>query len=286
MSVHTGSPQELDRIQAFYERVYKQRIKQKYDAVTLIIGDESTGKSTFILESIWFYQEIRGLDPTPGSVLDQIIWRGRQEFKNALIEFPRRSAIAVPDAGRVFYRKDAMVGEQKEVEKDLLDSRVKENLILLGFQDWKIIPSMLQERRAKFAFYIPRRGRVYGYGRAKLDEWVETGERPEPDLNDWFPSLEGKRIWSVYEEKDLEMKKERMAGDTATEETEEVDLFEIANDIQTQGIEEVVSIHGGNKQPYIDSDLIELNWDLNAQQARKVKKLLDKQTDPAAVVTE
>ncbi len=195
------------------------------------------------------------------------------------------------DAARVLNKKETMVGEQRELEKDLLDVRMKAFLMLLGFQSWDRVASMLQDRRAKFVLRIPRRGVVEGYSRASIDKRQEKESWPEPDMRARFPSLEGTRLWREFKRRDLEAKERRIrkTGDEndEPEESSETDLFEIANEIKQTGIEKYVSIHGGNKQPYIDADLIELHHDLNAQQARKVKKLLDQDNDvnPAGKAT-
>jgi hypothetical protein len=41
----------------------------------------------------------------------------------------------------------------------------------------------------------------------------------------------------------------------------------------------VVSIHGGNKQPYIDPALIEADYGVSGREAKKVKSLLERDVD-------
>ena len=201
---------KLDITRRFLERLYEDKITKDYDAVIPVVGDEGVGKSTYILQCIWMYQEIRGLDPTPESVLDTIVWGGRDEFKQALSKRPEESVICSMDAARVLYKKDAMDGDQREIEKDLLDVRMKNNLYFLGFQDWDIIPSMIQNRRAKFLLFIPDRGLIRGFGRDALDQKVETGNWPPADMKDKFPDLEGTEVWHRFRKQDLAKKKERI----------------------------------------------------------------------------
>jgi hypothetical protein len=118
------------------------------------------------------------------------------------------------DAARVLYKKDAMDGGQKAIEKDLLDVRMKNNLYLLGFQDWDIIPTMIQNRRAKYLVFIPDRGLIRGFGRDSIDKKVETGNWPPADMKDKFPDLEGTELWHRFRKQDLAKKKERIGQDT------------------------------------------------------------------------
>lgn len=187
------------------------------------------------------------------------------------------------DAAHALYKREAMYDEQIETEKDLLDVLYKEHLIMLGFQEWNDIPTMLQERRAKNAIYIPRRGLIRGFNRSSLDERCNSDSWPAADLKDTFPSLEGTELWTEYKRRDREHKEQRMRknGDgEAGSPADKTDLFEIAERIKNDGLAQVVSEHGAHKTQYFDPSLIELHYDLSTRKAKKVKKLLD--TDPDA----
>jgi len=204
--------QQLDITRRFIERLYDDRIAKDYDAIIPVVGDESVGKSTLILQMTWMYQEVRGKTPTPESVIDTIVWKGRNQFKRALAQRPEESVITSMDAARVLYKKDTMDGDQKEIEKDLLDVRIKNNVYFLGFQDFDIIPTMLQERRAKHLIYIPERGLIRGYNRDSIDKKVDTGDWPAADMKDRFPDLEGTELWHKFKKRDKEKKKERIGN--------------------------------------------------------------------------
>ncbi|WP_225334259.1 hypothetical protein [Halomicrobium urmianum] len=271
----------LEPTRRYYERLYRDKITEDFDAVIPIIGDEGMGKSTFILQSIWIYQQVRGVEPTPESVLDTIVWGGRDEFKQALSNRPEESAICSMDAARVMYKKDAMDPDQKNLEKDLLDVRMKNNVYFLGFQDWEIVPTMLQERRAKYAFYIPSRGAVRGYSRESIDKRNETGSWPAADMKDKFPDLEGTDLWKSFRELDKQHKIDRIdsSDDDGDVEDSSHSLKDVVSDIKDTGIQDFISINPGNKQPYIDPDLIEFEYELSARKAKKVKKVLAKDPD-------
>lgn len=207
-------------VQAWLEKVYRRRLTNEYDAIALVVGDEGNGKSTFMLELVGRYIQLRdGDEPDPNDVLDAIVWNDRDEFKRTISERPTQSAVIAPDAARVLHRKEAMKGEQVEIEKDLLDIRTKEFLMAFGYQDWGVVAKNLAERRAHFVFRIPSRGRIEAYSRSKIDEKqeMERDEWPEPDWVDTFPDLSGTDLWDAYQEKDLEMKNKRMGGGATPE---------------------------------------------------------------------
>ena len=206
----------LEKVERFAERLYEDRIQNEYDAVIPVVGDEGEGKSTFISEFGFIYQDVRDGERDPDRLLDQMLFT-RSDVQEAISTAPKQSLLAIPDAARVFHRKEAMVGEQRELEKDFFDVRSSEYVILLGYQDWDSIPSFLQERRAQFAFYIPRRGLLRGYNRQSLNKKANSNYDydwwPEADLTDRFPPLDGTDYWDRYQTLDDEMKNERMGGD-------------------------------------------------------------------------
>jgi len=277
----------MEKVQRFLERLHRTKICNQYDAIIPIVADEGKGKSTFMLEATGRWQRIKGETPTPESVLDQVVWDGREEFKQALANYPRRAAIPVMDAAHILYKRDVMQSEQKEVEKGLLDVRTREFLIPLGFQAWGDIPSTLQNRRAKYALRIPRRGRIEGYSRASLNKKqseLDDSEWPEPDLVDTFPSLEGTDIWTEFKNRDRQHKRDRLSGDSENDEQEaELSVHDLAEEIQAEGLDRVVAIHGGNGQRYIDAQLIEVDYGVSARKAEKVKKVLERDVGEEAL---
>lgn len=279
----------MEKVQVFIEKLFENRIENQFDAVIPVVADEGEGKSTFISEFGLLYQDIRDGERNPEKLLSRMCFT-REDVQETISTAPQQSIVAVPDAARVFHRKEAMVGEQRELEKDFFDVRSSEYIILLGYQDWNAIPSFLQKRRAKFVFYIPKRGTIKGYGRESLNEKLDNTKDydwwPEADLTDTFPSLEGTEYWQRYQEVDQKQKNKRMG--IQDEEDEELDkgdaLKEIASQIKSEGIDSYVSIHGGRNEPYIDSDLIEIDFDLSRRDATKVSKLLKR--DPEINVTD
>lgn len=265
----------MKKIKAFYETLYEQKICKEFDRMIPVVADESMGKSTFILQSMVLWRRITDREVDNQEILDQIIY-GQTGFKAAMVNYEPRTIVPVPDAARVFHKKEALDSDQVELEKDVLDVRAKENVFLLGYQDWDVIPTFLQKRRAKNLFYIPKRGTVWGYNRDTLDERVDADEWPEPDIKDSFPSLEGTSLWREYKDLDLEKKKERIGQSLEEEEAGDgKSIQELADEIKEENLEAVIGWHGGWNREIIDADLIQMEYDLSIRDAKKVKKVLD-----------
>jgi hypothetical protein len=282
----------MEKLENWLSMVKSRKLDREYDLMCPIVADEGDGKSTLILTlaGMWYNQQL-GRDVSPEDIFARIVWGGRDEFKSLAVNSSPKDIIAVPDAARVLYKRDAMDPAQRELAKDLLDIRTHEYFFLLGFQWWKDIPTMLQERRAKQLLRIPvgQRGVVHGYSRSTLDEKLQLNdpkEWPEPDLVDTFPSLEGTKIWEQYQELDTEKKHERIKPDEDDQEEPDVDVRAVAEEILDEGLEPVIAIHGGNKNPYIAKELIELNYGLSARDAKKAKLVLEQRTGDLAQYVE
>lgn len=295
MSVQKQQKQQLETLQRWLEMLYERKICKQFDRIVCVVGDEGMGKSTLMVQIAWMWKRIKGETPTSHNVLDRIVWNGRDEFKDMLATSQRRQVIAVMDAARVLHKREAMRGDQIEVEKDLLDVRTHEYLILLGFQDWDDIPSMLQKRRAKNALYLPRRGIIHGFNRDSMDHRNKNGQWPEPDLKDGYPPLDGLPIWDEFQKRDRAQKRARIAasamGDDDGEEEESKwdKMQKIAEKIKEEGLSDVVGWHGGHNKAVLKTNLIEAKYDLSVREAKTVKDLLE--NDPGlniqgAVATE
>lgn len=102
-----------------------------------------------------------------------------------------------------------------------------------------------------------------------------------------FPNMEGHPVYEyLSREKDQLIDadtydaNEVADDDNESEEDEEMTPRDVSEKVKEAGIEHVVSIHGGNKQPYIDQDLIEADFGVDESTARVARKLLDREIDP------
>jgi hypothetical protein len=207
---------KLERTRAFLERVNDRVIAQNNDRVVLVVGDEGVGKSTFMCQLALAWNDTRGRDTDPDAVLENICWGGREAFKERMREGSEGDMIAVQDAPHVLFSRDVMTGEQKELERTLMDIRFKNYLIVLGFQDWSDIPSGLKRRRAKNTFHITSRGVVRAYNRNSMDDRYKSGEWPQPQFEDRFPPLEGTELWDKFQQRDEAAKLERLEDSQET----------------------------------------------------------------------
>jgi energy-coupling factor transporter ATP-binding protein EcfA2 len=201
----------MEYIEQYIDGLHERAISEQFDRVIPVIGDEGMGKSTFMLEFAVLWKRKTGQDVVIDKLLDQIVW-SLGDFQETMSAAPPRAVIPVPDAGRILHRKEAMKSEHVQLEKDFLDVRARENVILLGYQSWDIVPSFLQKRRAKNAFRILRRGDVAGYNRVQLDKRLENDRWPDETFRDTFPDLEGTELWRRYKQRDMEEKEARMGA--------------------------------------------------------------------------
>lgn len=204
----------MKKIEDLVDMIYEERHEKQLDTVLPIIGDEGLGKSTLMLQVGLQYCYARdGELPEHDEFLDRICY-DRHGFQKMMANSEKQALIMVPDAARILYSMDVAKSEQKQIEKDLMDVRGLEYMILLGFQSWERIGGEIKERRAKMAFKIPRRGLVRGYNRDAMDQRVDSGSWPESTVTDKFPALDGTELWEQYQQLDLERKRERIGQDT------------------------------------------------------------------------
>lgn len=203
----------MRKLEKLIQELYQHRHQRELDTVLPVIGDEGMGKSTLMMQLAVAYCVARdGEPPEIEHLLDRIAYN-RADFKELMADSDKQALIIAPDAARILYSMDVATSEQKTIEKDLMDVRGLEYMILLGFQSWKRIGGEIAERRAKLALKIPRRGLVRGYGREAMDERIDEGEWPSSTLTDSFPPLDGTDLWEEYQRVDEEQKRERLSGE-------------------------------------------------------------------------
>jgi len=136
----------MRKIEHLVDELYERRHQRELDTVLPVLGDEGMGKSTLILQLAVSYCLARdGEPPTVDELLDRICFN-RAEFQEMMAESEKQSLIIAPDAARILYSMDVAKSEQKQIEKDLMDVRGLEYMILLGFQSWDRIGGEIKER--------------------------------------------------------------------------------------------------------------------------------------------
>lgn len=209
----------MQAVKRWLERLHDDVISNDYDRVVIVLGEEGDGKSTFILGAMEMWYRILGRCPAgerpdADRILRHVTFDSRPEFKQQLLNSDSKDPLAVMDAAHILHNKEAMHGDQVDIEKTLLDIRFENFLIFLGYQDWSDVPDQLRRRRAKNVIHVPERGKIRGYGRQSIDTKYNEGEWPEADLQDTFPPLEGRELWERFNDLDAEQKRERLEDDT------------------------------------------------------------------------
>lgn len=260
------------------EKMYDRVITQDNDRVVIVLGDEGVGKSTFMLNAIYQFEGTvkDGSFEDVDELFEHVVWSDPDELRERMTALPNQSAIGVMDAARLLNRQEAMKEEQKELIKDLYDSRTFEHLLFLGFQNPRSVPDDIASRRAKNMIYIPSRGKIHGYSRRSMDEWnfEDTSNLPEPDMTDSFPALDGTELWDRYREIDRQKKKERIAP--ADEEDDEPPIAKQIVPEVKDNLSWYISQDGRSGSLYIDPQMIELEMDCSQKSAEQARKLLQR----------
>lgn len=270
----------MEKYLTFIKKLHRRVLTQEFDRIIPVLADEGRGKSTLMVETIYHYEsEIKDRDMTADDVLDHVVWSDADELRDKMVNLPRGSCIAVMDAARLLNRKEAMKDEQKELEKDLFDSRAFGHLLLLGFQSPRSVPEDLGNRRAKNLVRLPARGRLEGYSRASMDDWdwQDTSNLPDPDLRDSFPSLDGTDLWDAFREADLEKKEERITPPDEEDDTPP-EQYAVAEAVKDDLAYHVSKNHSTGEL-YVDSDMISLEHSLSEKKATQVRKHLERDDD-------
>jgi hypothetical protein len=268
-------------LREFFKGVWQRRIQNEYDHIVLVIADEGDGKSTFILQALRWWAQFLGVEQSPETLFDFIAW-DQSEFRGMMANADERLPIAAMDAARVLNKSKAQKGDQKDLIEDLFDVRTKEHLFLMGYQQWRSVPTTLQERRAKNVLYIPRRGLVRGYNRESMDHKVDHGEWPEPQLTARFPALDGEPLWHEFRKLDKQHKRENIGPDEADADGEDDGpgpVERVVDDIVSGDPATYVTTNEFNQSTYVDADLIEYDYDLTVRQAKQAKKVIERRVD-------
>ncbi len=266
----------MQRVQLYLDRV-RTKLEDEFDRIVIVLGDEGHGKSTFMMQTAWFWQKTLDRDPSIDSTIGCVAW-DHDDFKASMATREPYSCIVVHDATRVLSKKKAMRSDQIEIEEDLLDVRQGRYFILLGFQDWAMVPTMLAERRAHDVFRVTTRGRVHAFGRKHIDKRIEKDKWPDPGFVDSFADLSGTQLWDRFKEEDLRRKQSRIEPEK-DEGDEEMSIDELVDHIKTNGVQKIINFHEGHHKHRFDPDLIRYEYDVSNSDAKLIKKLLARDLD-------
>jgi hypothetical protein len=139
--------------------------------------------------------------------------------------------------------------------------------------------------RLKWKFIDPDRVDSNGNILKKYPRRKQNGYEKRITRNTFAPP-EDDELVGTYEERKSEFQNQmyertidRLEEGDSDDETEELSVKDVADEIEQGGLEQVVSQHTQTKQPYINDDLIRAEYDLSHSDARTVKSLLQKRFD-------
>ena len=275
-------------------RIWRRLHHKNEHFVMAIVGREGSGKSftsmrladeidpTFNVDRVIFdigelIQLLKDGDHEPGNayVLDEAgvslgrrTWQERgQILANQAMQLIRSHNLAL------FFTLPAL-GE--------LDSQTQ-NRLQAFYEITDKVPDEYVE--GKWKYIDPDRTGQRGYDGQKYPRMWANGVKkrvtrlkftpPDPGLVDEYLQEKSKHQQEFYEETLAELgygddEEQDDEADTA------IDVKAVADEIIEEGVDEFVSIHGGNKQPYIDSGLIEIEYDTSRRNSKKIKTLLEK----------
>jgi len=229
--LNTESESPYSRFAHFVYGIEKQYIEGTDDAIILVIGDSGSGKSTFMLEFVWLWQQITQGNASTDSILSSVVPDDRQKYREAMLNGDRGDVFTIMDAQHVLHNREAMHGDQINLEKLLLDIRTFGYVNLFGFHNWRLVPNLLKSQRTRFALRLDReqKGRAEVYDRDKISQKYKTDEWPDPAFTLQFPALDtgafsdlgepgtdpGVELFRQFNELDVARKKERNALDQA-----------------------------------------------------------------------
>jgi hypothetical protein len=114
------------------------------------------------------------------------------------------------------------------------------------------------------------------YGRSAIDKKVENGQWPGTNYVDTFQALDGTDTWELFRERDLQKKQERIEPESEETSMDAQELAEHILESEEEELADIVSVHAQRGTPYVDKDLIELDYDVSGRKAKRVKKALER----------
>jgi len=188
--------------------------------------------------------------------------------------------------------KRAMKTEQLEVYNTIAGRRRDRKTLILVFQSLKRANKDLFDFIDAWLLIVDDVDFICNHYAVMPDVFnMESNKTKTPLVErvSWDALPEDDPNYAIMEEiKSKANKGERtFTADSEDDEEEEDRMHPIkkaAEKIKSDGVENVVSIHGGHNKPILDTDLIQIEYNLSVRDAKKVKKLLEK--DPVVNISE
>ncbi len=260
----------MEKIESNLDLVEEHMENNDQDWVHVTVGGEGNGKSTLNAAMSFYFDD---------SFSAERMHIDGQEFRNQAMNLETMNAISHDEAIESMYKREAMAEEVKKMIKFLRKCRYLQLFITLSLPSLTELdrslwdPSKTDEPRVKSIGRVVDQGWVHFYSQSKFSK-IETNTNegtnwPEPDYRDGFPNLKKERpsFWEEYMEK-----KDRDISDAEEVEEEEISLKELAEAVKQQQ-DRYLSEY--NQREYIDADLIEVDFEIAGNKAKKVKKKVE-----------
>ena len=216
-----------------------------------------------------------------------------QEYVRLFQEHPNEEQVSVcvwdeavgagsGDARRSMSNENVTLGKAWQIMRD------RRVITFVTLPDWGDLDSRLQ-KLADYRVWCRRsigQMQAYEIGTTFQSGDIRTrglgpGDGAEPiafpDVTEdstLYQSIKAKKN-ELQESDSLDATEMREAERQAEKEEQKPDLHDIADQVESE-IDNYVSVHGGNKTEYIDSDLIQVDFELSTKKAKSVKKLLER----------
>lgn len=183
----------------------------------------------------------------------------------------------------------AMAQENVDLGRAWQVMRTQRVVTLVTLPDWGDLDSRLQ-KLADYRLWCRRdigQAQAYEIGTTFEGGDIRTrglgpGDGAEPITFPDMKTIEDPHYLALKAKKDDLIESGTLDADAMRDDGEQnetadtgPDLHAIADEVAAD-IEKFVSIHGGNGTEYVDSDMIELEFDLSGPKANKVKKLVER----------
>lgn len=226
--------------------IYFDKLKNDYDGLIIVAGDEGKGKSRLILHAIEHWIRItQNREPVAEDV--KYITLDKIDFVNELQNPDKYSIVVMDEAGEMASRS-AMSRFNKIMTHAFQVIRGLNKLTILILPSLWDIDSFFRRRRARGFIYVYKRGSFAFWSQSRLRKMVALNEqypvknywRTRPTFFDTFPNYKGILLepYSKLKQKKMEEMVKRLKDEVAKDVEEETVPIraQIALNLQKKGM--------------------------------------------------
>lgn len=137
--------------------IINKRIANGMDAVIAVSGEEGIGKSTFTLQlALELLKDKSGVDAFD---MERNIAYTAEESLNKIADAPFKSCVVIDEAGRLFFKRDAMSSKTKKGVKLFQQIRFKNLCVLMAIPPFFSLDREIRNNRVWIWVHIYARGK-------------------------------------------------------------------------------------------------------------------------------